>query len=119
MSHLSVSQEIYTTLYNALQAIPNPKVTGVFDKVPLEQEGPYIVIGQLQSLEGRLLSDVERAWNVDIHIWSSYQGRKETVQIADAIRSALPEKWFFEELIVVEDTSGWYHGILTIRGYDR
>ena len=119
MSHLSVSQEIYTTLSSAFPDSGEVEITGIFDKVPLEQEGPYLVIGQLQSLEGRLLSDEERAWNVDIHIWSSYLGRKEVVEIADVIRNALPEKWFFEELIVLEDPSGWYHGILTIRGYDR
>lgn len=115
MSHLTVSQEIYTTIVAAL----GDDVTGVFDKVPTEQPSPYIVIGQLQSLEGRLLDHSERMWAVDVHIWSSYAGRKEVVEIADAIRDGLPEKWFFEELIVLEDPSGWYHGILTIRGYDR
>jgi len=119
MSHLSISQEIYTTLSSAFPAGEDVKITGIFDKVPLEQKGPYIVIGQLQSLEGRLLNASERMWAVDVHIWSSYLGRKEVVEIADVIRNALPEKWFFEELIVLEDPSGWYHGILTIRGYDR
>jgi len=115
MSHLTISQEIYTTITTAL----GETVTGVFDTVPSEQASPYLVIGQLQSLEGRLLDASERQWAVDVHIWSSYLGRKEIVEIADAIRNALPEKWFFEELIVLEDPSGWYHGVLTIRGYDR
>jgi hypothetical protein len=115
MSHLSISQEIYTTITTAL----GETVTGVFDKVPSEQASPYIVIGQLQSLEGRLLDASERMWAVDVHIWSSYLGRKEIVEIADEIRNALPGKWFFEELVVLEDPSGWFHGVLTIRGYDR
>lgn len=115
MSHLTLSQEIYTTISTALGGM----VTGVFDKLPGEQASPYVVIGQLQSLEGRLLDHSERNWAVDVHIWSSYLGRKEIVEIADAIQDVLPDKWFFEELIVLEDPSGWYHGILTIRGYDR
>lgn len=115
MSHYTLSQDIYTALSTALGST----VTGVFDHIPSDQASPYIVIGQLQSLEGRLLDDSERQCAVDIHIWSSYLGRKEVVQIADTIRGALPEPWFFEELIVLEDPSGWYHGILTIRVYDR
>lgn len=115
MSHLALSQDVYTAISTSVGS----SVTGIFDKVPTKQESPYIVIGQLQSLEGRLLNHSERMWTVDVHIWSSYLGRKDVVTIADTIVSGLPEKWFFEELIVLEDPSGWYHGILTIRGYDR
>ena len=44
---------------------------------------------------------------------------EEVLQIADLVRAALPSEWFYEELTVLKDPSGWYHGVLTIKGYDR
>jgi hypothetical protein len=117
MSQLSVAQAIYTALTGSTPLMA--KVTGVYDVVPKNTAGPYIAIGQLQSLRGRLLSDNERAWYADIHIWSSYQGRKEVLEIADLISPVIPPGWFAEELTVIQDPSGWYHGVLTIKGYDR
>ena len=116
MAFLDVHSGIYTTLTGSAELMA--KVTGVFDTLPQEQDSPYVVIGQLQALPGRLLNESENAWSVDIHIWSSYQGRKEVLEIADILRSVL-SGYFFEELVVQEDPSGWFHGILTVRGYTR
>lgn len=114
MSQKTVVQDIFTLLSGAgLQA------TAIYDAAPEDAASPYIVLGQLQSLEGRLLSGQERRWALDIHIWSSYEGRKEVVEIADAIIAALSPELFTEEVIVIRDPSDWYHGILTVRGYDR
>jgi len=117
MSYASITQDIYNTLTN--NALLMDTVTGVFDVVPSDQESPYIAMGQLQALEGRLLDHSERSWSMDLHIWSSYRGRLEVVQIADLIMPIVPSDWWFEELIVLDDDSGWYHGVLTLRGYDR
>ncbi len=117
MSSTSVFQSVHTLLKGntALMAA----VKGVFDSVPDEQAGPYIVVGELQTLSGRLLDWQERAWSVDLHIWSSYRGKKEVLSIADKIIPIIPAEWFTEELYILQDSSGWYHGILTVRGYDR
>jgi len=117
MSYASITQRIYNLLSN--DAYLAGMITGVFDVVPSDQESPYIVMGQLQALEGRLLDHSARSWSLDLHIWSSYRGRLEVVQIADLIMPIVPSDWWFEELIVLDDESGWYHGVLTLRGYDR
>ena len=95
------------------------KVTGVFDVVPEEQTAPYIVIDTIQALEGSLINDTERLISVDLHIWSAYQGKKEVLEIAELIEAVLPADLRTENLIVLQDPSDWYHGILTIRGYIR
>lgn len=117
MSHLTVVQAVYTALTGnaALMA----KIKGVYDVVPEGTDGPYIALGYQQSLRGRIIDETERNWYYDLDIWSSYQGRKEVLEIADLVRAALPSEWFYEELTVLKDPSGWYHGVLTIKGYDR
>ena len=117
MTQLSVAQNLYTMLTGSTALMA--KIKGVYDVVPENTAGPYIAIWQLQSLRGRLLSETERAWYADLHIWSSYQGRKEVLEIADLISPVIPPGWFQEELMVIQDPSGWYHGVLTIKGYDR
>ena len=50
MSHLSTAQAIYKLLTD--DPTLSAKVEGVFDVVPEGQKGPYIQIGELQSLRG-------------------------------------------------------------------
>ncbi len=114
MAYIDTFQAIYTTLVGSAELMA--KITGVFDALPQEQPAPYIVLGQLQALPGRLLDESEHAWSLDIHIWSAYQGRKEVLEIVDILKGVL-SGYFFEELVVQEDPTGWYHGILTVRGY--
>lgn len=95
------------------------KLKGVWTYPPDEQVCPYIVIEGFQALPGRLLNWGETAWSADLHIWSSYRGMKEVLEIADMIYPLIPAEWFHEDLLTVRDMSGLYHGILTLRGYDR
>ncbi len=117
MSHVAIIQSIYDALISS-EDLMN-KITGVFDFVPEEEKPPYVVVDTLQSLEGTLLDASEREWAVDVHIWSGYSGKKEVLEIADIIQNTLKDEWYFEELMVMRDTSGWFHGIITIRGYER
>ena len=117
MSHVAIIQKIYNALTTNNDLMN--KISGVYDVIPEEEVSPYVVIDTLQSLEGGLLNAKERQWAVDVHIWSDYKGKKEVLEIADLIVKALDETWFFEELMVTRDQSGWFHGVLTIRGYER
>jgi hypothetical protein len=117
MSHVSVTQSVFNALTSSVPLMA--KITGVYDVVPEGTDGPYIALGYQQSLRGRIIDETERNWYYDLDIWSSYQGRKEVLEIADLVRAALPSEWFYEELTVLKDPSGWYHGVLTIKGYDR
>ncbi len=114
MAYISTFQGLYDTLTASSELMA--KVTGVFDALPHEQASPYIVLGAMQALPGRLLDESEHAWSLDIHIWSAYQGRKEVLEIVDILKGVL-SGYFFEELVVQKDPTGWYHGILTVRGY--
>lgn len=108
---------VYEEIYAALSDVV--ALTGVFDGLaPDDQAGPYAVIGQAQELEGRRLNDSERKLYVDIHIWSGYQGKAETLSVFDAVEAALPVDYLFDGCqILRDDASGWWHGILTYRVY--
>jgi len=118
MGYKATSETIYSLLTQSTALMK--KVKGVYDEPPQDITGPYIVIGQLQALPGRLLNDTERKWFVDIYIWSSYNGRKEVVEIADIIEGLLPRDMWMDEFVVRSDpTSGWWEGVMTIKGYMR
>ena len=117
MSHVSVTQSVFNVLTSSVPLMA--KITGVYDVVPEGTDGPYVALGYEQSLRGRLLNEGERSWYFDLDIWSEHKGRKEVLEVADLIKAALPPEWFYEELTVLKDPSGWYHGVLTIKGYDR
>jgi len=116
-TYIDFQKKIYSLLTGDPALVA--KVTGVFDMVPEEQLGPYIVIDTIQALEGSLVDDTERQISVDLHIWSSYRGKKEVLEISELIEAALPADLRTENLIVLQDQSDWYHGIFTIRGYVR
>lgn len=108
---------LFEELYSALSSIGG--LTGVFDLLaPDDQAGPYLIIGQFQELEGRLLNDGERKLVVTLHLWSSYQGKAEVLALCDAVDYAMPEHYLFNDMLVLrDDESGWYHGVLTYRVY--
>lgn len=117
MSALTAFQAVYTLLTGSTALMA--KIKGVYDVVPEGTAGPYIQLGYEQSLRGRILSDTERVWYQTLDIWSEYQGRKEILEIIDLVNGLLPTEWFLEEFYVLEDPSGWYHGVGVIKGYDR
>lgn len=118
MRYKDVSQTMYSLLTQSTSLMA--KIEGVYDEPPQDAIGPYIIIGQLQALPGRILADVERKWFIELYIWSSYNGRKEVVEISDEIENLLPRDMWMDELIVRSDpTSGWWEGVMTIKGYTR
>lgn len=112
---------LYESLFGALRndEALSGKVVGIFDDLPTGQtEGPYLVFGDTNAAEGRNLDDSEKKIFVRVHIWSSYRGRKEVLEVADLLEAAMPEEFFFEALEVLrDDESGWWHGVVTLRAY--
>lgn len=96
-------------------------VTGIFDDPPDDQAGPYIVLGDLHAVPGRMLDGNEAETFLRLHIWSSYKGRKEVLLVAQLTRAALFERDFlFEDLTVArDDESEWWHGTVVFRIFDR
>lgn len=93
MSFTEIQGAIYNKLVSntALMSI----VTGVYDDVPQaaksEDDGafPFVVIGDDDF--GNWDTDTEVGWefNFRVHIWSRYRGKKEILEIASEVHSAL------------------------------
>lgn len=124
MTENEILAAVYTALTtNNLNGAPR----AVYDQsvVPDEKAGPYITLGYSQAFQGERMNESERKYALDIHIWSQANGRKECQAIAQGIDSLLCDKaltvgastcWvWFEELQVLLDESGWWHGVLTLR----
>ena len=92
----------------------------VFDYMPDEATpGPYIVIGDTFDSEGRVMSDEERRVEVRLHIWSSYRGRAQLIDIEQAAEAAMESAghdYFFESFQILRD-GDWMHGVLVFRTY--
>jgi len=113
-------ESLYTELYAALtgNTVLMAKVTGIFDGLaPESQAGPFIVMGELQELPGRTMDEEERKCLVTFHVWSDYRGRKEVLQVAEALDKAMPEGFLFDEIQVLRDADNWWHGVSTYRTY--
>ena len=91
----------------------------IYDFLPgSETPGPYVVIGDVQETEGRVLSAEERQVNLRIIIWSSYRGRSQCIAIARQIEDILENSdYIFESFDINRDSEGWTQGILTFRIY--
>ena len=91
----------------------------IYDFLPgSETPGPYVVIGDIQETEGRVLSAEERQVNLRIIIWSSYRGRSQCIAIARQIENILEKSdYIFESFDMNRDSEGWTQGILTFRIY--
>jgi hypothetical protein len=117
MGYKTAFQSVYTLLSTdtALKA-----KASVYDFVPEDATSPYIQIQFSQALRGRVLNESEREMYFDLHIWSSYHGSKEVLEIIDLIAAIVPTEWFEEDAqTILRDESGWYHGIITLKLYDR
>lgn len=94
-------------------------LTGVFDEqAPADQPSPYAVLGAVQELPGRLIADSERKLYVTLHLWSDYHGKVELLGLVDAIETALPNNFCFDDFQLLRDeASGWEHLVMTLRVY--
>ena len=114
---------LHRTLYSALtgDALLMEQCKGVYDVPPVDAASPYVVVGDTHAVEGRLLDNSENKVFVRLHIWSDYKGRKEILEVAALVRAALPEAFLLEDLEVLRDAADpqWWHGIMTLRTYDR
>ena len=109
---------------DALKAIIGTgKVFGT-NPYPPPASGPYVVIGDFTMDEGRLLNDSERVVYVTIHLWSSYKGMKEIIQMEQAVEEAMlapPNPgglYVYDSFRAFRDIEeGWMHGVLSFRVY--
>ena len=119
-------EELYEDIYSRLSESEELSALigegKIFDYTPYsdDEKGPYVVIGDTNEVEGRLLDDEERKVFVRLHIWSSAEGRKETITISHAVEKILSQDvntYIFESVQILHDDEQWIHGILTFRTY--
>ena len=118
-------EELYEDMYSRLSGSEELSAligeNKIFDYTPYEDvKGPYVVIGDTHEVEGRLLDDEERKVFVRLHVWSSADGRKETITISRAVEKILSQdvnNYIFESVQILHDDEQWIHGILTFRTY--
>lgn len=93
----------------------------IYDYMPDDSvAGPYVVIGDTNEVEGRLISDTERKVYIRLHIWSSYRGRSQTISIERIIESILTQdknNYIFENFQLLHDDEQWVHGVVVFRTY--
>ena len=91
----------------------------VYDFEPDEEvPGPYVIVGDTHEVEGRTMGDDERKVFIRLHIWSSYRGRKEVIQLEREVEAALNgDEYIFESFQVLLDDDGWMHGVVVFRTY--
>ena len=117
--------ELYEDIYQrlteseALAALIGSK--RIYDYLPDESvAGPYVVIGDTNEVEGRLINDDERKVYIRLHIWSSYRGRSQTIAIERVIESVLmadKNNYIFDSFQVLRDNEDWVHGVIVFRAY--
>jgi hypothetical protein len=119
MSLESLHEDVYGRLINHEPLTALLSGEKVYDFLPDEETpGPYIVVGETHETEGRLTADSERTVTVRLHIWSSYRGRKEIIQIEREIENAFEvasSEYWFESFLILLDQGGWMHGVVVLR----
>lgn len=109
--------EVQEAIYARLTAELGNKV---FDYVPEDTKFPYVVIGRLQSTPERTKTTVGERVEVELDIWSSAKGKKETISIVNLIKDALDEELpipgadlidqDITSIEVLEEMNDLYHG---------
>ena len=121
-----ILENLYTDIFQRLSK--NEALTSliganrIFDYTPDDTVlGPYVVIGDFDETEGRVLNDTEREVNFRLHIWSSAYGRDQVMKIKRAIVEIFQVQdtqiYFFERFQLVHDVQQWVHGVLSFRTY--
>ena len=120
---------LQTSLFNRLSndTVLLDKVKGVFDAVHKDQAYPYISLGEDTVSDWSTKTTVGEELTHTLHVWSRYQGKKETKEIMNLILASLTqplslEGGFFIEFSKVElmevfdDPDGLTrHGVMRLR----
>ncbi len=123
MSSLMKYDELYKTLAEntALMA----KVSGIYDSPQDDAAPPYIEVSTVQEVNDELLDNSGAEVTVDLDIWARAGtvagARKQILEIRDLIVAAIPSWALYDGIAIMRDAGNpdWWHGIATIRYYDR
>ena len=119
MTNLLKHSELITALRGnaALMA----KITKLADSVADAQPTPYIVVGQTTENCLQTTDNTTNEITTIFHVWSTYNGRKEVLEIRDLFKAALPEWCYYNgtEILKDSDEPTYWHGIISISYIDN
>jgi hypothetical protein len=86
--------ELQTSIFQRLSSdfAVMQKVKGVFDAVEEDQPFPYITIGEPTSEQFVLKQKFVEELSIVIHAWSTYEGKKEAVDILNLVLMSLSKR---------------------------
>lgn len=117
----------YDELYKALveNAALMAKVSGIYDSPQGDATPPYIEMSTVQEVNDELLDNSGAEVTVDLDIWAQADAvagaRKQILEIRDLIVIAIPSWALYDGIAIMRDAGNpdWWHGVATIRYYDR
>lgn len=61
----------------------------IYDDLPASKKPPYVLFGTIESFDWSTSTEGGEEHFLELEIWSAQNGRKQVIQIVDAVRSAL------------------------------
>lgn len=90
--------ELQKGIFNNLTSNPSltAKVAGVFDSVEEDQAFPYVTIGEPSMLPFETKQKFGEELSIVIHAWSTYNGKKEAIDILNLCLASLSTRMTLE-----------------------
>lgn len=117
---LNVQDAVFQRLAN--DPVLSSAVTGIFDKVPENEQFPYVVLGRCYGTPYRTKTTDGERIELTLDIWSGDNGKKETIDISNLIGAALEAPIFLDSadlfsqeltsIEVLEEVTDLFHGTL-------
>jgi Protein of unknown function (DUF3168) len=91
-SALALQQSIFSTLGAHAGVVALLGDARIYDQVPQPATYPYLSFGQSMIRDADTSTEAGDEHMLTLHIWSRAEGRKETHDLIDAVRSALHQQ---------------------------
>lgn len=92
--------EFQEAIYSRLKNLPG--VNGVFDYVPEDTKFPYIVLGRAYAEPEYTKTTTGERIEITIDVWSGAKGKREAVEIINAISEALENDLEIPEAVTLD-----------------
>jgi hypothetical protein len=88
----ALQQSIFATLGSEPSIVALLGEPRIYDQVPQPATYPYVSFGQSLIRDASTSSEASDEHMLTLHIWSRAEGRKETHELIEAVRTALHDK---------------------------
>ncbi len=87
MTVLALQESVYQALSADMDLMA--MVAGVYNHVPQDVAVPYVVIGEMRSLDRSTVEQVAAEIDMQLHIFSRHRGTKEALAILQQVKAIL------------------------------